>query len=111
MALQMIDRQQRLVARHRQRLGGDKADHNPPDQPRPGGRGNRVHLGERHPGIVQRGGDQRRQPLGMSARGDLRHHPAIGSVRVVLRGDPLRDDPAPVGHQRRGGFVARRFYA
>ena len=110
-ALKVIDRDQRLAACHRQRLGGDQADHNPADQSRPGRGGNGIDIGEGQPGIGQRAGDQRCQQLRMGARGDFGNDPAIGAVRVVLRGDALRQDHAFAGDQRSGGFVARRFNA
>src|SRR3546814_7611070 len=48
MALEMIDRDQRLVRGVRERLAGDQPDHHPADQPRPGGRGDRIDVGERY---------------------------------------------------------------
>ena len=53
-------------------------------------------------------GDQR---LDMGARGDLGHDAAIGPVRRLLAGEPVREDPAVAGHQRRRGFVAAEFEA
>ena len=99
-AFEMVDRQQRLVARHRQRLGGDQPDHHPADQPRPGGRRDRVAHRRAQPGLVEHPLDQRRQPLGMGARGDLGHHPAVGRVGLVLRGD------APARGSRRSSVTS-----
>jgi len=47
MPFQMIDRDQRLAAGMGQRLAGDQADHDTTDQPRPGRRGNGIHIGQR----------------------------------------------------------------
>ena len=92
----------------RQRLAGDQPDHHAADQPGPGGRGDRIDIGERHAGIGQRRLDQRLQRLDMRARRDLRHHAAIRRVRRLLSRQPVREDAAVAGDQRRGGFVAAR---
>ena len=111
MTFQVIDRDQRLFARHRQRLCGNEADHDPADQARTGSGGNGIDISQPHAGIGQRFRDQGSQPLDMRARRDLGNDPAIGPVRIVLRGDPLGKD-RPVGaHQRGRGFVAGRFNA
>jgi len=106
MAFEVVDRDQRLVARHRQRLGGDQADHHPADQPRPGGGSDGVAIGQRQAGVAEHRFDQRRELFGMGARGDLGNHPAVGRVGGFLRGDPLRKNASVAGHQRRRGFVA-----
>jgi hypothetical protein len=54
MALEMVDRDQGLPAAERQRLAGHQADHDATDQPRPGGGGDRVDIGQRDAGIGQR---------------------------------------------------------
>ena len=107
----MVDRDQRLVRGHRQRLGRHQTDHHAADQTGARRRRNRIDLIERHAGIGQRGRDHRRQPLGMGARGDLGNDAAIGAVHVVLRGDALGENDAFAGHKRGGRLVARRFYA
>ena len=66
----------------------------PPISPGPAVAAIGIDIGQRHPGIGQHFGDQRRQPLDMRARGDFGHHPAIGPVRLVLRGNPLRQNDA-----------------
>ena len=115
MAFEVVDRQQRLVPGHRQRLGGDQPDHHSTDQPRPRGRRNGVHVGKVQPRIGERCGDQRGDLLDMRARRDFGHYPAVGAVRFVLRGDVLGQDPAFEGGRgaiddRRRGLVAARFY-
>ena len=53
MAFEMVDRDQRLARRQRQPLAGEQPDHHPADQPRPGGRGDRVDLADRDVGLVR----------------------------------------------------------
>ena len=108
-AFQMVDRNQRLVAGHRQRFGGDQPDHHPADQPRPGGGGNRIKVGQAQPSFFQHRFDQRGEPFGMGARGNFGDHATIGPVSLILRGNALRQNGAPAVHQRGCGFVARRF--
>ena len=52
MRFQMIDRDQRLLADQRDRLGGGQADDDAADQSRPGGRGDAVDRVEAAPGLV-----------------------------------------------------------
>ena len=107
----MVDGDQRLVGGHGQRLGGNQPDHYPANQPRPGGGGHGIDIGEGEASIGERGGNQRGKALNMGAGGDLGHHSAIRAVGLVLRGNVLREDHPSVGHHCRGGFVARRFDA
>jgi hypothetical protein len=58
MAFQMVDRDQRLARGKRQRFGRHQPDHDTADQPRPGRRGDRIDLGERHAGLRHRAFDQ-----------------------------------------------------
>ena len=44
--------------------------------------------------------------LHMGARGDLRHHPAIGRVLVDLRCHQVGQHPAVVGYHRGRGLIA-----
>ncbi len=110
MAFEMVDRDQRLACGMRQRLAGDEADHDAADQPRSGGRGDRIDVVQAQPALHQRLFDQRHQPVDMRARGDFGDDAAIGRMAVGLPGERLRQYP-PVGcDQRRCGFVAARFY-
>jgi hypothetical protein len=110
-AFEVVDGEQRPVAGHRQRLGGDQPDHHSADQAGPGRGGDGGAFGQRHAGLREHALDQRREPLGVGARGDLRDHAAVRRVAVVLRGDRLRENLAIIRHQRRGGFVAAAFDA
>ena len=87
-AFEVIDRDQRLVAGHRQRLGGDKPDHDSADQPRPGGRGDRVDSRPAsRPASASTAAISGVELFGMGAGGDLGHDAAVGRVGVLLRGD------------------------
>ena len=111
MAFEMVDRDQRLAGGEGERLAGDEPDHHPADQARPGGRRDRVDLGEADAGFVQRRFDQRRQHLDMGARRDLRDHAAERAVRGLLPGQ-LMGENRPVGaHHGGGGLVATGFKA
>ena len=82
MAFEMIDGDQRLARGERQPLAGEQRDHHAADQPGPGGRRDRVDSRDRQLGVVEHLPDQAGQDLDMGARGDLRHHAAIGLVRA-----------------------------
>ena len=104
-AFQMVDRDQRLARCHSQRLGTDQPDHDPADQAGASGGRNRIDIGKRHARIGQSCLNQRRHSLRMGARGDFRDDSAIGPVRIVLRGDTLRDDAPFAVHQRGCRFI------
>ena len=76
---------------------------------RPGGRV--LDIGQGHARIGQCGGNQGCEPFGMGASGNFGNDAAIGAMGIILRGDTLRNDNAPVSHQRGRSFVAGRFYA
>ncbi len=107
----MVDRDQRLARRQRERLARYQPDHHPADQPRTGGGGDRIDLVERHPGFSQSGFGQWNQRLDMRARGDFRHHPAIGTMRGFLPRQFMRKDAPVRGDQSSRGFVAGGFEA
>ena len=106
MAFEMVDRDQRRIGRHGQRLGAHQADHHPADKTRPGCRGDRVAIGQAYARIGQHALDHGGEPLGMRARGDLGHHSAEVGVFGILRGDPLRHDAPFAVDQRDRGFIA-----
>ena len=107
----MIDRDQRLARRVRERLAGDEPDHHPADQAGTGGRGDRVDVRQRESRIGEHGFDERGEAVDMRARRDLRHHAAIGAMLGLLPGDAMREDAAVRVHQGGRGFVAARFEA
>ncbi len=110
-AFKMVDRDERCIAGHRQRLRADQSDHDPADQAWPGRRRDRIAIGKSHLRIRKHALDHRCEPFGMRPSGDFGNDAAVGSVVLILRGDPLRKDPAAGIHQRRCGFIARAFYA
>ncbi len=106
MAFEMVDRDQRLAGRERESLAGEQRHHHPADQPGPGRRGDRIHVVDRQPGLGQHLADQVRQYFDMRARGDLRHHPAVGLMGAVLADHHLGENPPVRRHQRRGAVIA-----
>jgi hypothetical protein len=82
----MIDRDQWLAERKRERLGIGDADEQRPSQPRPFSHGNRVKFSPREPGLGQRRAHHRHNIAQVFSRGELRHHAAVGRVRRNLRG-------------------------
>ena len=111
MAFEMVDRDQRLVARHSQRLGADQADHHAANQAWTGGRSNRIAIRKRNAGIGEHAFDHRGQSLRMGASGNFRDHAAEWRMFFVLRRDALRDNRAIAIDQCGCGFVAGTFNA
>ena len=114
-ALQMVDRDQGNAAHQGNRLCRHQADNHAADEPWAGGGGDRVYvvpaavcLGKCVVDHVVKMGD-------MGARGDFRHHAAIGFMGLVLGPDRIGEDGAtalPVApHDGGGGLVAGRFDA
>ncbi len=107
MAFEMVDRDQRLVRGERQPLAGEQRDHHSADQPRPGGRGDRIDLAR---STVPASDSTRRIEVGkdldMRARRDLRHHAAVRLMRGVLADHGLREDAPIARHQRHRAVVA-----
>jgi hypothetical protein len=87
MTLQVVDRDQRQAARQGDRLARRQPDHHPAHQARPGGGRDPVEGVETQPGLGHGAADDGVDHLDMGARGDLRHHPAIGGVVGDLAGD------------------------
>ena len=115
MRFEMVDRDQRLVADQRDRLGGGQADDHAADQAGPGGGGNAVDLVEAVAGLAHRLGDDVVEHLDMGARGDLRHHAAECGVLVTWLStilDRIRAAAVVVALDHRGGgLVAGRLDA
>jgi len=107
MPFQMVDRHQRLVCRHGQRLGTDKPHHHAADQAWPSGGGNGIALIQCNVCILQHGSDHGGQPVSMGTRGDFGHYSAIGGMFCLLRCDMLRQYGTVSADQRHGGFIAR----
>ncbi len=111
MCLKVIDCNQRLASRQRQRLGRRQPHHDAADQSRAGGGGDGIE-------VIQRCTLRRRQrllydavqPLDMGAGRDLRHHAAIGAMGVELAEHDVGQDHARPGRSApddgAGRFVA-----
>ncbi len=106
MGLEMIDRHQRLAEHQRHGLGRGETDQNSPDQPRSAGRRHRIEVARCRAGLAQGLRHDTVDDLDMRARGDLRHHAAIGGVVLDLRAHDIGQDGAPAvrsdpDHRRR----------
>lgn len=71
MALEVVDGDKRLAGRERDRLRRGQADQHAADQPRAGGRGDRVDLAKADAGLAHRGRDHGVERLDMGAGGNL----------------------------------------
>ena len=80
MGFEMIDRDERLARRHRQRLAGREPDQYAADQPRPRRRRDGVDAGDVGPRVPERAQDQPVEHLDMGPGGDLRHDAAVSGV-------------------------------
>ena len=111
MAFEVVYRDEGNVGGHCQCLRADQADHDPPDEARPGGGGNRIAIRQRDIGIGEHAVDHRSKPFGMGARGNFRHDAAERRMFRILRCDALRHDATIAVDECDCGFVARTFYA
>ena len=112
---QMIDRHEGFARRQRQSLAGHQPHQHAADQAGSGRGGDSVEVanGEFRP--FQGPRDEMVDHLDMGARGNFRHHAAIGRMRGDLTHHLVRKDIAAAGgaqpNDRRGGFIAGRLYA
>ncbi|MNE51778.1 hypothetical protein D3C80_1464230 [compost metagenome] len=109
MAFQMVDRDQRQVARQSHGLAIAQPHHDPADQTRPGGRRHPVQSGVIDAGLKHGPARHPVDHLDMAAGGDFRHHPAKGRVLVDLAVNDAGQDLGPArrqAHHRGGGLVA-----
>ena len=109
--LQVVDREQRLVVDRGDRLSGHQPHHDRPDQAGAGGGGHAVKLGEADGGLLHRAGDEAVEMLDVAARGDLRHHAAVGRVVGALGEHDVGQHPALAGHDCGCRLVAARLDA
>ena len=105
-SLEVVDGRELESVGERDRLGGDDAHHQPADQPRPGGGGYPVEIGEADASLGQRARDQAVQVLEVGPGGDLGHDAAIGAVLVQLRQHQVGPYPPIVVDDGGGGLVA-----
>ena len=94
MRLEMVDRDQRRVVHHRDRLGGGQADDDAADQAGPGGGGDRRQLRIADAGLLHGAVDDAVEHVDMGARRDLRHHAAEAGMLLGLRAHDIGQDPA-----------------
>ena len=105
-ALEMIDRKQRLAGGERDRLGRGQADEDAADEAGAGGRGDRVDVGEAEARLAKRRGDDAVERLDMGARGDLGDDPAEGGMVGDLREHDVGQDAPPTRRRRRSTTAA-----
>ena len=84
---EMIDAAEGSAVHPGERLGGLHADEERAHEPRPLGHRDAVEVTEGHARLGEGLADHGHDHLEVSARGELRHHAAVGRVDVVLRGD------------------------
>ena len=94
MRLEMVDRDQRRVVHHRDRLCGRQPDDHAADQAGARGGGDRRELRIADIGLLHRAIDDAVEQVDMGARGDLRHHAAEAGVLVGLRAHDIGEDLA-----------------
>ena len=92
--LEMIDRDQRRIVHHRNRLRRGEADDHAADQAGPGGGGHRRQLRKADVGFLHRLPDDAVEQVDMGARRDLRHHAAETGVFRGLRAHDIGQNPA-----------------
>ncbi|MNZ97186.1 hypothetical protein D3C78_1164120 [compost metagenome] len=107
----MVHADRRHAPGQRQGLGAGGADQQRADQPRPGGIGHRVDIGETAAGFLQHLANQRQHALDVVARGQLGHHAAIDPVQVDLTEQGVGQQAALAVVQGDAGFVAGSFQA
>ena len=105
--VEVVDLDHRQPARRRQRLRRRDPDQERADQARASGDGDCVEVVERDARLLKRGVDDRVHELQVMPRGDLGHDAAERRMGRGLRGDDVREDPAPIHHGRAGVVAAR----
>ena len=93
-ALEVVDRDERQVARPRDRLGGRDADEQRADEARALRDADAVDVVEPSPASSSASRDHRRDQLEVAPRRDLGHHAAVPRVKVRLRGHHRREQLA-----------------
>jgi hypothetical protein len=112
---QVVHPVQGHVQRRRVRLGRRDADEQRARQARAGRHGDRVHIGQRKPGLLERARGRGDHRFEVRAAGDLGHHTAEAGVLLDAGGDLVGEqlDRAVVVQpdQADAGLVARAFDA
>ncbi len=107
----MIDGDQRQSIGKSQSLGISNANQQRPGQPGTVGNGDSIQIGQRDSGLGQRGPHHRNDSAKMLAAGQLRHHPAVTSVRGNLRRNHRAERARPPLDDRSRSLVAGGFNA
>ena len=108
MGVEVVDGDQRLVARQSQALGERHAHEQRPEQARPTGRRDDVHIGQRQPRAAHQFVVQRAQKTVVLTGSQLGNDAAEQRVHVHLRRQHgLHAFPVP--DQRQRGFITRGF--
>ena len=110
MAFQVVDADDRLVQRRRQRAGRARTHQQRPGQPRPAGESHHVNIVQCAPGLLQHLARQRHHAADVVTAGQLRHHAAESLVHLDLAvqsvGQQLRHLARTHGNQGHAGFIA-----
>ena len=107
MALDVVDAQQRLVARKSQPLGHVHADEQRADEARPLRHGDAVEIVVAEVGLAHCLGDDGVDDLDMLSRGNLREDAAVLGVQIGLAGDDVAQDARPALDHRCCRLIAR----
>ena len=110
-ALEVMQRQRRDPARHREGLRHARPHQQRAGEPGPAGVGHGVDVRGGQPGLGQGLAQQQRQAADVVARGELGHYPAIGRVQVDLRVQAVRAQAGLGVVDRHAGLVAGGFDA
>jgi len=105
---QVVDPHKREIRRSRQALGGLEPHEESPLEPRAGGGGDAVQLGQGDVRPLERRAHRRDDVGHVPAARDLRHDAAIGAMVRGLAGHHIRQHAA-IGDHRGGGFIAGGF--
>ena len=109
MSLNVIDCEQRHIEYQCQRLRRREADQEGAHQARMRGNGDGTNIGENRARTSQGLVNHREDSFQVSARCDLRHHPAETLVKFMLSGhDAGKNMPFGIDH-RRCSLIARGF--
>ena len=107
-SVEVVDWDQRQLARPRECLRSRNADEERTHESRPLCDGDGLDLRERDAAAVERLAHHRPDELEVAARRDLRHDAAVARVQLILRRDNRCPHLTGRGHERRGGLVTRR---
>ena len=115
MRFKMVQRNERLARSKCHSFGRRQPDSDTAHEPRPRSDSNPVNIPQSHPRIRKRTHDDGLDELHMRTRRNFRNNPAIGTMRIELASDHVRQDFARsrhcTAHHGCGCFVAACFHA